>query len=152
VELRINRTRALIGLASLAITFVFIAISVAPRSHGELIEPAPEPTGNCFDLARTVDPSKERVDTEYDPERDVVIAEYRGRRYEMSPNDPACRALAPARAAIDGMMSANRENMAVACSAMRDLAFSTRTEMRGRRVNKDAARKFIAKHCEGQPR
>lgn len=149
MELRMNRRRVTIGLASVAVTFVLIAIAIAPRSHSEQIEPAPEPTGNCFDLARAVDPSTERVDTEYDPERDVVTAEYQGRRYEMKPNDPACRALAPARAAIDGMMEAHRENMAVACKAMRDLAASSRTELRGRRVDKDAARKFISKRCSG---
>lgn len=152
MEIRINRNRVLVGLASLAVAFVLMAIAIAPRSHSELNEPAPETTGNCFDLARAVDPSKERVDTEYDPERDVVIAEYRGRRYEMRPNDPACRALGPARTAIDGMMSAHRENIAVACKDMRDLVASTRTEVRGRKVNKDAARKFIAKHCAEVPR
>ena len=152
MELRMNRTRVLVGLASVAAAVVLLAIAVAPRSHGELIEPAPESTGNCFDLARAVDPSKERVDTEYDPERDVVIADYGGRRYEMKPDDPACRALAPARAAIDGMMDANRENMAVACKAMKDMVASSRTEEHGRPVNKDAARKFISKRCAGGPR
>lgn len=152
MELRINRTRVLVGLASLAVSLVLVAIAIAPRSHGELIEPAPEPIGNCFDLARAVDPSKERVDTEYDPERDVVIAEHRGRRYEMRPNDPACRALAPARAAIDGMMNAHGENMGIACKAMRDLVASGRTELRGRSVDRGSARAFIAKRCSGVER
>lgn len=147
-----NRTRALVGLASVAVAFTFVAIAIAPRSHSELIEPAPEPTGNCFDLARAVDPSKERVDTEYDPERNVVIAEYRGRRFAMNPDDPACRALAPARAAIDGMMEAHRENMVLACKAMRDLVASTRTELRGRSIDRAAAGTFIAKQCTGEPR
>lgn len=152
MELRANRTRLIVGLASVAVAFVMIGIAVAPRSQSEIVEPAAAPPGNCFDLARDVDPAKERVDTEYDPERDVVIAEHRGKTYEMRPNDPACRSLGPARAVIDGMMSAHRENMAVACKDMRDLVASTRTEIRGRRVNKDAARTFISKHCAaGRP-
>jgi hypothetical protein len=143
----LNQKRLIIGLASVAAAFAMIGIAVAPRSQSSLIEPAPAPPGSCFDLAREVDPGNERVDTEYDPERDVVIAEHRGKTYEMHPNDPACRALGPARSVIDGMMSAHAENMAVACKDMRDLVGSTKTELRGRRVNKDAARGFIAKRC-----
>jgi hypothetical protein len=153
VELTVNRRRFLIGLSGVAVAFALVGIVIAPRSKSQTVDPqqASSP-GTCMDLARTVDPGKDRVDSAYDPERDLVFAEYQGRTYAMRPNDPVCRRLKPARDVIDGMMSAHRENMTVACDAMRGLVARNDKEFRGRRVNQDAARRFITKRCEsGHP-
>jgi hypothetical protein len=148
VELKINRSRLLIGLTSVAAAFAVVGIVVAPGSKSETVDPASaDSPGTCVDLARKVDPGKVRVDSAYDPERDLVLAEYEGSTYAMRPNDPMCRALEPSRAVIDGMMSAHRENMAVACKAMRGIVARKDKEFRGRRVNQEAARRFISRRC-----
>lgn len=149
MELKMDRRRLLVGLTGVAVAFALVGIVVAPRSKSETVEPQPDgSSGTCMDLARTVDPGKVRVDTAYDPELDLVFAEYQGRSYAMRPNDPVCRRLKPARDVIDGMMSAHRENMVVACKAMRGIVGRNEKEFRGRRVNQEAARRFITKRCD----
>ena len=153
MQLRLDRTRALLALAGVGLSFVLIAIVLAPRSKGGPLAPSsPPPPGSCADLARDVDPSKVPVDSGYDPEKDVVYAHHAGRTYVMKPNDPVCRALNSARAVIDDTMNANRENVAVACKVMKDIVANRRTQFRGKAVNQDAAQRFIARRCgAGQP-
>lgn len=147
MELKINRSRLVIGLTSIALAFALIGIVVAPRSTSQTVHPADSP-GTCVDLAREVDPGKVRVDSAYDPERDLVFAEYQGRTYAMRPNDPLCRELRPARAVIDGMMDAHRENMVVACKSMREIVARNEKKFRGRSVNHEAARRFVSRRCK----
>src|SRR6266542_1058136 len=118
MQLRLDRSRALVGFAVLGISVVIVAIVVAPRSRGSSLPPAPAPTeGTCTDLAREVDPSKVPVDSGYDPEKNLVYAHVNGRTYVMGPEDPVCRSLTAARTVIDHTMEANTENMAAACGA-----------------------------------
>jgi hypothetical protein len=149
VEPKVNRRRLLIGSTCVAMAFALVGIVVAPRSKSQTVGPEQTgPPGTCVDLARTVDPGKVRVDSAYDPERDLVFAEYQGRTYAMRPTDPVCRQLKPARDVIDGMMSAHRDNMVVACKAMRGMVARNDKEYRGRRLNQEAARRFITERCD----
>ena len=148
MQLRLDRTRALVGFAVLGISVVIVAIVVAPRSRGSSLPPAPAPTeGTCTDLAREVDPSKVPVDSGYDPEKNLVYAHVNGRTYVMGPEDPVCRSLTAARTVIDHTMEANTENMAVACNTMRGIVANKRTEFRGHAVDLAAAQRFISRRC-----
>lgn len=151
MELRIKRSRVMIGLAGVALAFAIVGIAVAPHSTSGEVAPNPAP-GTCADLARDVDPSRSPVDSGYDPERDVVYAHHGGRTYVMRPNDPLCRALTRARAVIDDAMATARENTDAACKAMRDIVSSGRSEHRGRSVDRAAAERFISRRCAaGRP-
>ena len=153
MQLRLDRTRALAALAALGVSFVLVAIIVAPRSRGASVPPAPPASpGTCADLARDVDPAKVPVDSGYDVERDLVYAHHAGRTYILKPDDAGCRAFASVRSVIDHALDADRENTAVACAAMRDIVGKKRTEFRGKAVNQAAAQRFLARRCaEAQP-
>jgi hypothetical protein len=148
MQLRLDRTRALVGFAVLGISIVLVAIVVAPRSRGSSLPPAQAPSeGTCTDLAREVDPAQVPVDSGYDPEKDLIYAHYNGRTYVMKPDDPVCRSFASTRALIDDTMNANKENVAVACNTMKDLVANKRTEFRGHAVDLAAAQRFITRRC-----
>ena len=153
MQLRLDRTRALAALAALGVSFVLVAIIVAPRSRGASVPPAaPASPGTCADLAREVDPAKVPVDSGYDVEKDLVYAHHAGRTYVLKPDDPVCRSFASVRSVIDHTLAADRENTAVACAVMRDIAGNKRSEFRGKRVDQAAAQRFLARRCgEAQP-
>ncbi len=153
MQLRLDRTRALAALAALGVSFVLVAIIVAPRSRGSSVPPeVPAPPGNCADLARDVDPAKVPVDSGYDVEKDLVYAHAGGRTYVLNPDDAACRAFPSVRDVIDHTLAADKENTGVACAVMRDIVKNKRTEFRGKRVDQNAAQRFLARRCaEGQP-
>ena len=153
MQLRLDRTRALAALAALGVSFVLVAIIVAPRSRGSSVpREVPASPGTCADLARDVDPAKVPVDSGYDVEKDLVYANHAGRTYVLKPNDPVCRSFGSVRALIDHTLAADKENRAVACDVMRDIVGKKRTEFRGRAVNQAAAQRFLARRCaETQP-
>ena len=152
MQLRIDRTRTLVALAALGVSFVLVAIIVAPRSRGSSVPPAaPAAPGTCAELARDVDPAKEAVDSGYDAEKDLVYAHHEGRTYVLKPDDPGCRSFASVRSVIDHTLQADRENNAVACKVMRDIVGNKRTQFRGKAVDQNAAQRFLARRCaEGQ--
>jgi hypothetical protein len=150
MQLRLDRTRALAGLAALGVTFVLVAIIVAPRSRGASVPPvSPASPGTCADLARDVDPATTAVDSGYDVEKNLVYAHHAGRTYVLKPDDPVCRGLARSRDVIDHTLAVDRENTAVACAVMRDIVGKKRTQFRGRAVNQAAAQRFLARRCGG---
>ena len=150
MQLRLDRTRTLAALAALGVSFVLVAVIVAPRSRGSSIPPAPPPPpGTCADLARDVDPATEGVDSGYDVEKDLVYAHHAGRTYVLDPSDAGCRALPRARSVIDHSLQADRENTAVACTVMRGLVAKGSKEFRGKGVDRNAAERFLARRCSG---
>lgn len=153
MQLQLVRTRALVALAALGVSFVLVAIIVAPRSRGSSLPPAaPTPPGTCADLAREADPAKDAIDSGYDTEKDLVYAHFEGRTYVLEPDDPACRSFASVRSVIDHALEADRENTAVACSVMRDLVSKRRTQFRDKAVDQNAAQRFLTRRCgSGQP-
>jgi hypothetical protein len=150
MQLRLDRTRVLLALAALGVSFVLVAIIVAPRSSGSPLPPAaPASLGTCADLAREADPAKVAIDSGYDAEKDLVYAHHAGRTYVLPPNDPVCRSFASVRSVIDHALEADRDNTAVACLVMRDIVANKRAQFRGRAVDQNAAQRFIARRCGG---
>ena len=148
---RLHSTRVLVALAALGVSFVLIAIMIAPRSQGESLPPStPASPGGCADLAREADPAKVAIDSGYDAEKHLVYAHHAGRTYVLEPDDPVCRSFGSVRSVIDHTLDANRENTAVACAVMRDIVANKRTEVRGKRVDQAAAQRFIARRCGGE--
>ncbi len=152
MHLRLDRTRVLVALAALGVSFVLVAIIVAPRSPGSSLPPSPPASpGTCADLAREADPAKVAVDSGYDAEKDLVYAHVAGRTYVLKPDDPVCRSFGSVRSVIDHTLSVDRENKSVACAVARDLVAKKRTQFRGKAVDQGAAQRFIARRCGGQP-
>lgn len=150
MQLRLDRTRALVALAALGVSFVLVAIIVAPRSRGSSLPAAPPASpGTCADLARDVDPAEEPVDSGYDAEKNLVYAHHAGRTYVLTPEDPVCRSFPSVRNVIDHAMNVNKENTAVACAVMKDIVANKRSQFRGKRVDQAAANRFLARRCGG---
>jgi hypothetical protein len=147
MELRLNRVRSVALMAGVATAFALIGIAVAPHSSGNLPSPELPLPGTCADLARDVDPAKVPVDTDYDPETDIVYAHHAGRTYALRSGDPACTALGPARALRAHALEAHRQNMEVACAGVSKNLASGRTQLRGRTFDRAAAEEFIARDC-----
>lgn len=140
-----KKIRALVGAGTVSAA-IATAIALAPASLGRAPSSAP-PTGTCTELAASVDPQDVPIDTGYDPERGLVFAHSGGRTFVMRPDDPVCRAITSVRALLDDTMQVHRQNSIEACRAMSEVLRRGDSEVRGRRVDRAAAQRFIDTSC-----
>jgi hypothetical protein len=140
-----SRLRKLVGIGCV-VAVIGAAVALAGPSIGSA-PPDQAAPGTCVDFARDVDPKVVPVDSGYDPEKDLVYAHHAGRTYVLHPNDPACRALVGPRTIIDDAVQADRENEIVSCREVAASVSENRTEVRGRRFDRDAAQRYIDERC-----
>lgn len=140
-----SRLRKLVTLGCF-VAVVGAAIALAGPSIGSA-PPGQDTPGTCVDFARDVDPKEVPVDSGYDPEKDLVYAHQAGRTYVLRPNDPACRSLSGPRTVIADAVQTGRENEIVTCRQVADAVSENRTEVRGRRFDRDAAQRYIDERC-----
>lgn len=142
-----SRIRKLVATGC-AVTIVGVALALAAPSIGSA-PPAPLAPATCIEFARDVDPMAVPVDSGYDPEKNLVYAHHGGRTYVLRPADPICRALSGARSVIDDAVRTDRDNTAVTCREVSGAVAQGRSEMSGRRFDRDAARRYLTEACEG---
>ena len=140
-----SRLRKFAGIGCV-VAVVGAAIALAGPSIGDA-PPDQDAPGTCTDFAQEVDPKKVPVDSGYDPEKDLVYAHHAGRTYVLGPSDPACRSLSGPRAVIDDALQTDRENEIVGCREVEAAVSENRTEVRGRRFDQDAARRYMDERC-----
>ncbi len=140
-----SRLRKVVGIGCV-VAVVGVAVALAAPSIGST-PPDQEAPGKCFDFAVDLDPKKVPVDSGYDPEKDLVYAHHAGRTYVLGPSDPACRSLSGPRAVIDDAVRTDRENEIVTCREIAAAVSENRKEVRGRRFDENAARRYLDERC-----
>jgi hypothetical protein len=140
-----SRLRKLVGIGCV-VAVIGAAVALAAPSIGDA-PPAQDAPGTCLDFARDVNPKEVPVDSGYDPEKDLVYAHHAGRTYVLGPSDPACRSLSGPRAVIDDAVQTDRENEIVTCREIAASVSENRTEVRGRRFDQEAARRYMGERC-----
>ena len=140
-----TRLRKFVGIGCV-VAVVGVAVALAAPSIGSA-PPDQDTPGTCFDFAGDVDPKKVPVDSGYDPEKDLVYAHHADRTYVLGPSDPACGSLSGPRAVIDDAVQADRENEIVTCGEVAAAVSEKRTEVRGRRFDQDAAKRYMDERC-----
>ena len=140
-----SRLRRLVGIGCV-VAVVGAAVALAAPSIGSA-PPDQDAPGTCVDFARDVDPKEVPVDSGYDPEKHLVYAHHAGRTYVLGPSDPACRSLSGPRAVIDDAVQADRENEVVTCREVASAVAEGDTEVRGRRFDQSAARRYMDERC-----
>jgi hypothetical protein len=140
-----SKVRKLIGIGCAA-AVIGAAFALAAPSIGSS-PPEPAAPGTCVDFARDVDPKAVPVDSGYDPEKNLVYAHHAGRTYVLRPADPACQTLSSARGVIEDAIGSDRENEKISCRELSDAVAEGRTDMAGRRFDREAAQRYLAQRC-----